>query len=137
VGFPTLVALARGARVLATDHYDAALDFTVYNARTNLGLTPQATLLDWHTPETGPLGTFDLVLAADVLYERRGVVALAELVPKLLAPGGEALFADPRRKDAPLFLELMGERGFKNTTEEVSVEQGGRGARVVVHRLMR
>jgi predicted nicotinamide N-methyase len=83
------------------------------------------------------LGTFDLVLAADVLYERRSVPSLADIVPALLAPGGEAVFADPRRENAPLFLELMGERGLENATESVVVEQGGRGVRVLVHRLRR
>ncbi|MCA1848907.1 MAG: protein N-lysine methyltransferase family protein [Actinobacteria bacterium] len=137
VGLPTVAALARGAKVLATDHYEAALDFTVHNARANLGREPETALLDWHAPDVERLGTFDLVLAADVLYERRSAPSLADLVPKLLAPGGEAVFADPRRKDAPLFLELMGERGFENTTESVVVEQGGRGVRVLVHRLRR
>ena len=55
----------------------------------------------------------------------------------LLASGGEALFADPRRKDAPLFLELMEERGFLASTEDVLVEQGGREVKVLVHRLRR
>ncbi len=81
------------------------------------------------------LGTFDLVLAADVLYERRSVPALADLVPELLAPGGEAVFADPRRRDAPLFFELMEERGFENSTESIPVEQGGRAVMVLVYRL--
>ena len=72
-----------------------------------------------------------------MLYERRSVPALADLVPSLLAPGGAAVFADPRRKDAPLFFDLMEERGFKNTTEVVLVEQGGREVRVLVHRLRR
>jgi len=83
------------------------------------------------------LGTFDLVLAADVLYERRSIPALADLVPRLLAPGGEAVFADPRRKDAPQFLELMDELGLENTTESVVVDQGGRGITVLVHRFRR
>jgi predicted nicotinamide N-methyase len=83
------------------------------------------------------LGTFDLVLAADVLYERRSVPALADLVPELLAPGGEAVFADPRRRDAPLFLERMEERGFENSTESIPVEQGGRAVMVLVYRLRR
>ena len=76
-------------------------------------------------------------MAADVLYERRNAPALADLVPGLLTPGGEAVFADPRRKDAPLFLELMEEGGFKDTTEDMLVEQGGREIRVLVHRLRR
>ena len=135
VGLPSVVALARGAEVLATDHYEAALDFAVHNARTNLGREPRTALLDWHAPER--LGTFDLLLAADVLYERRSVTVLADLVPELLAPGGEALFADPRRKDAPQFLDLMAERGFAPSTQSAVVEQAGREVRVLVHRLRR
>ena len=135
VGLPTVVALSRGAEVLATDHYVAALDFAAYNARLNVGLEPETALLDWHAPETERLGPFDLVFAADVLYERRNAPALADLIPGLLAPGGEAVFADPRRNDAPPFLELMGERGFENETRVIMVEQAGREVRVLVHRL--
>lgn len=135
VGLPAVVALARGARVLATDHYEAALDFTTHNARTNLGREPETALLDWHAPQS--LGTFDLAAAADVLYERRNAPALAALVPGLLAPDGEAVFADPRRKDAPEFLELVEEQGFRILTKSVVVEQGEREVTVLVHRLRR
>ena len=135
VGLPTVVALSRGAEVLATDHYEAALDFTSCNARLNVGLEPETALLDWHAAETEPSGPFDLVFAADVLYERRNAPALTDLVPGLLAPGGEAVLADPRRKDAPPFLELMRERGFVNEMRAIVVEQAEREVRVLVHRL--
>jgi predicted nicotinamide N-methyase len=137
VGLPTVVALARGAEVLAADVYEAALAFATHNARANLGREPQTALLDWHAPEAERLGTFERVFAADVLYERRNASALADLVPGLLAPGGEALFADPRRKDAPLFLELIEERGFRASTGSVVVDQGGRSIEVLMHRLRR
>ena len=100
-----------------------------------MGREPETALLDWHIPQSP--GTFDLVAAADVLYERRNAPALVDLVPGLLAPDGEAVFADPRRRDAPMFLELMGERGFENATESVVVEQGGREVKVLMHRLQR
>ncbi len=109
----------------------------MHNARANLGREPEAALLDWHAPDTQRLGTFDLLLAADVLYEARNVPALANLVPALLAPGGEAVFADPRRDGAPVFLELMERRGLENATEGMEVEQDGRGVRVLIHRLRR
>jgi predicted nicotinamide N-methyase len=138
VGLPSVVALARGAEVLATDYYEAALDFAAQNARANLSQEPQTALLDWRAPEAERLGTFERVFAADVLYERRNALALADLVPGLLAPGGEAVFAGPRRKDAPLFLELMGEQGFRVSTESVVVNQGGRSiTKVMMHRLRR
>jgi predicted nicotinamide N-methyase len=83
------------------------------------------------------MGSFDLVLAADVLYERKNAIALADLVPQLLAPGGEAIFADPHRDDAPVFLEVMERLGFENATEEITVEQPPRGVKVLLHRLRR
>ena len=137
LGLPSVVALACGAEVTATDHYRAALDFTRYNARANLGLGPEVRLLDWQAPEPEGLGPFDLVLAADVLYEPRNVSALAALIPTLLTSDGETLLADPRRKDAPRFLERMTERGFRWSTEEYVVPSGGRRVAVLVHRLRR
>ena len=137
VGLPSVVALDAGAEVLATDHYEAALDFTLHNTLTNLGREPEAAHLDWHAPDTEHLGAFDLILAADVLYEARNVPALVNLVPELLAPGGEVVFADPRRNGTPVFLERMENRGFENATEAMEVEQGGKGVRVLIHRLRR
>ena len=134
---PSVLALARGARVLATDHYEAALDFTAHNASTNLDLEPDTILLDWREPDIEDMGTFDLVLAADVLYERKNAASLADLVPKLLAPGGEAIFADPRRDEAPVFLEALERHGFEDATDEIIVEQGSRWVKVILHKLRR
>lgn len=135
VGLPSVVALARGASVLATDHYEAALDFAAHNARLNTGRALDSALLDWRAPEIEGFGRFDLVLAADVLYEARNAPALAALVPRLLAPGGEVLLADPRRADAPDFLRRMEGLGFRITTEEDLVNQDGREIKVRLHQL--
>jgi predicted nicotinamide N-methyase len=134
---PTMLALAQGAEVLATDHYEAALDFTTHNARTNLDLEPEVSILDWREPDIGGMGTFDLVLAADVLYERKNAAALADLVPQLLAPGGQAIFADPRRDEAPTFFNSMAVQGFEDGTEEITIEQGATDVKVLLHRLRR
>ena len=137
VGLPTLVALDRGANVLATDYYAAALDFTRHNAGANGLPEPGTALLDWHD---GPdVGAFDLVIAADVMYEERSTRSLARLLPGLLAPGGEALFADPGRRYEPLFRELMQENGFRFETEETSVGVEGieRDVTVLLHLIRR
>lgn len=137
LGLPAVVALDRGAEVVATDHYGAALDFAAHNARANTGRELRTALLDWHAPKLESLGAFDLVLAADVLYEPRNVGALVGLVPELLAPEGEAVFADPRRKDAPEFLEQVRERDLRGSTEKVLVEDDGREVGILLHRLWR
>lgn len=137
VGLPSAVALARGADVLVTDHYGAALAFAAHNARANAGREPDTMLLDWHDPPAELPDRHDLVLAADVLYERRNVSALAALVPRLLSPGGELWLADPRREDAPPFLEALRERGFRGSRSSAVVVQAGREVRVLVHGLRR
>ena len=137
VGLPTLVALDRGAHVLATDYYAAAPDFTRHNALANGLPEPETALLDWHA--TPSVGAFDLVIAADVMYEERSTRSLARLVPGLLIPGGEALFADPGRRYEPLFRELMQENGFGFETEETSVGVEGieRDVTVLLHSIRR
>lgn len=135
MGLPAAVALECGARVLATDHYEAALEFARHNARVNTGREPETAHLDWHSPvgESVEKSGFDLVIAADVLYEPRHAPALARLIPTLLAPGGEVLIADPRRKDTPAFLEQMGARSFRRSEESVVVRQGERDVEVLIH----
>ena len=140
LGLPSIAALSRGASVLATDHYSEALDFAAYNAHTNLGAQPRGGLktlqLDWRTHD-GDLPRFDLVLAADVLYDKMNVAPLTGLIPKLLARDGHLLLADPRRDHAGRFLEAMEKLGFERSTEDTTVEQEGKSVEVMVYRLRR
>ena len=105
LGLASLGAALAGARVLATDWSADALALLEDNAADN-GLEVETALVDWRTPaaliERGP---FDLVLAADVLYELRAVAPLAALLPRL---GGEVLLADPGRPPLAAFLEQVG-----------------------------
>jgi predicted nicotinamide N-methyase len=96
---PSLAAARGGATVLATDEDADALALVERNARAN-GLAVATARLDWHEP--GEPGRFDLVLAADVLYERASVAPLLELLPRL---ADEVWLADPGRAPAAEFLE--------------------------------
>jgi len=102
LGVPSLAAGRQGASALATDSDAEALDLVQRNARAN-GIELETLPVDWSEPraliERAP---FDLVLAADVLYERPGVAQLLDLLP-LLAP--EAWIADPSRPAAEPFFE--------------------------------
>lgn len=131
------MAVDQGAKVTATDHYEIALDFARHNARVNTGRKLKTRHLDWHSPDTREFGRFDLVLAADVLYEQRNVPALSTLIPDLLTSEGEALISDPRRRDTPDFQKAMEERSFKLSTDSTSVRQGEKEIEVLIHRFQR
>lgn len=96
LGIPSLVAAARGAKVAAIDWAPAAIELLQGNAARN-GLTLEAQVEDWRAFA----GSFDLAIAADVLYEQRNVEPLLELLPKL-AP--LVLLAEPGRPAGNDFL---------------------------------
>lgn len=105
LGLPSLVAARAGARVLATDWAPAAVELLRANAARN-GAELDAAIIDWASP--GGLlqrAPFDLVLAADLLYERRNLAVLADLLPRL---GGEVLLSDPGRPLLEEFLSIVG-----------------------------
>ncbi len=105
LGLPSLAAALAGGRVLATDWAPAALDLLARNAERNAASVETA-IVDWRAPEALlDRAPFDLVLAADVIYEPRNVAVLADLLPRL---GRELLLADPGRPALDGFLERMG-----------------------------
>ncbi len=94
LGVPSLTAARRGADVLATDADPEAIELLERNAGLN-DLAVATAVVDWSEPvELFAAAPFDLVVAADVLYERGSAELLADLLPRL-AP--EAWVADPGR----------------------------------------
>ncbi len=101
IAVPSIAAARAGADVLATDSDPEALELVAQNAQAN-GVEVETAVVDWAQPEDlVSRAPFDLVLAADVLYERAAVAQLLSLLPRL-AP--EALLADPGRTVADAFL---------------------------------
>jgi predicted nicotinamide N-methyase len=128
LGLPSLAAALAGGRVLATDWSPGAIALLEDNAARN-GASLETARVDWTRPE--PLverAPWDLLLAADVLYERRNVEPLGALLPRLLGPRGELWLADPGRPPLEDFLAAVAD-GWERRDEA--------DGRVTVHRLMR
>jgi predicted nicotinamide N-methyase len=120
---PSLAAARAGAEVLATDGDADALALVAHNAELNR-VNVETARVRWDRPQALiARGRFDLVLAADVLYERPAVTQLLELLPRL-AP--EIWLADPGRPAAPAFLDEA-ERRWRVDTRRRGV--------VAIHRL--
>lgn len=111
VGYVCAVATACGFDVVATDYYAEALEFTEVNLARN-ALPPATTrLVDWRS-FPADLGTFELVVAADVLYEKAYPALVAAAIERTLKQDGLALVADPGRRGAVPFHDECRQRGL-------------------------
>jgi predicted nicotinamide N-methyase len=102
LGLPSIAAALAGGRVLATDWSAEAVEISAVNAERN-DVYIDTLVCSWTEPE--PLlarAPWDLVLASDVLYERRNADLLLDLLPRLT---GDVWLADPGRPPATPFLE--------------------------------
>lgn len=100
-----------GYRVTATDYYDDALRFTRVNVARNCGRWITTRNVDWRALPHD-LGEYDLVVAADVLYEPSHGELVADALAAALSPNGYALIADPGRLSLAAFLDEIDERGL-------------------------
>jgi predicted nicotinamide N-methyase len=126
LGLASIAAARAGGRVLATDWSAEALRFTSHNADRN-GVDVETMLVDWNAPEAIlERGPWQLVLGSDLLYERRNVDQLLDLLPRLVDRTGEVWIADPGRQTSMDFLERA-ERDWTRRTTELD--------RIEIHRL--
>ena len=119
LGLVSLVAAARGGQVTAIDREAAPIEFLQASAALN-GLQIETLTGDVTTPLER---RFDLVLAADLLYERAEFDRLAAALAALVAPRGTLLVADPQRVDTAAFHRALAAEGL------VIREDGVRGLR--------
>jgi predicted nicotinamide N-methyase len=128
LGLPSIAAALAGGRVLATDWSEEAVAMTAENAERN-GAEIETLVCSWTEPEPLLAGApWDLVLASDVLYERRNADLLLDLLPRL---GDDVWLADPGRPPAAAFLEAARQRWDVGSTRVPELANGA------VHRLRR
>jgi len=111
LGLPGLVAALRGARVTFLDRVPAALAFVRASANANDVVDARFVVAD--ATSAVVRARFDLVLVAELLYDRALFGPLASALAGSIAPGGRALLADAGRTDTQAFypaLEALGLR---------------------------
>lgn len=120
VGITAAVALAAGADLLASDYAPESLLLTKVNALRHCGREPRTMRINWRHPDADLLGAqpsgYSVVLAADVLYERRDIRPLLDLFDRIVAPKGVLWLAEPGRPPASIFLETASRQGWSFTT---------------------
>jgi len=137
VGLATIAAMQAGFDVTATDYYDDALHVTRGNAARNLGREPRVRLVNWRE-WPADLGMFDVVMAADVLYEKEYATLVAACIARALASDGVALVADPGRLALPAFKDGLGAHGLAIASVHTQrYEEGAVKQEVQVMRIVR
>lgn len=128
LGLPAIVAGKLGAvHTTVTDYLQEALDFARLNWNQNLAAENVAfSLLDWRNiPENlsniPPQYKADILLAADVAYEKRAFEPLLNAFQQLVKPDGKILIAEPNRFISKHFFENLSNQGYfvKKTTLDV------------------
>jgi predicted nicotinamide N-methyase len=112
-------AASRGAQVTFFDWEPRALEIVRASAaRQPVPAADFAFVVgDWRTPP--PMGPFDLILGADVLYEQRNAPAVAAFLAGHLKPGAEAWIGDPGRPQAGPFPALAEAHGLHLVSSEI------------------
>ena len=120
LGITAAVAVAAGAKLMATDYSAESLILTRLTSQRWCGAEPETLQINWRSPDTdllnGHPAGYPVVLAADVLYERRDIDPLLELFDRVVAPDGVLWLAEPGRPPASIFLESASRAGWQFTT---------------------
>ena len=145
LGVTAVAAMRAGADLLVSDYSAEALALCSLNALEQTGTQPETLRLNWRDPGTSLDGAgngYPVVLAADVLYERRDVDPLLALIERIVARDGELWLAEPGRPPAARFLESIGARGWIEESDRCcgpwpDAEDNRKGIVVSIHRLQR
>ncbi len=132
LGLTGIAAAKNGASVLFTDYEEDALLFARWNASANLDTISLGRTsfraADWREPET--FEPYDLVLGADIVYERRNFLPLLACLQTTVRSGGEAWIAEPDRSLGGDFFALAEEHGWMVRMIDTHIERRGRTSRV-------
>ena len=122
LGLPGLVAARRGARVTFLDRVPEALAFVRASAAANDVVGAHFVVADATCPVVR--ARFDLVLVAELLYDRALFGPLAAALARAIAPGGRALLTDAGRTDTAAFYPALDAAGLRwRATERVVREE--------------
>ncbi|MCC5849194.1 MAG: methyltransferase domain-containing protein [Verrucomicrobia bacterium] len=122
-GLAGIAAGRKGGEVTVTDLEPRALALAEENWRRN-HLQPAALKrLDWR--DSTDLGTFDVILGADILYDEREFPSLIRTLRQKLSRKGRVLIAEPGRPQANDFFARMLRAGFGIDTRHHQVDLHG------------
>lgn len=135
LGLSGIVAARLGGKVTLSDFDPVALMAAELNAQQNgVGDRTRTMHLDFRMP---PSETWEVLLAADVIYERRFIDPLIDCIDACLAPGGRMYLAEPNRSVAEDFFVRLAARGFRDEVRSVTASLHQRSVAISIHTITR
>ena len=123
LGLTGVTAARRGGRVVFVDRIAAPLTFVRETLHANE--LSAAGLVVADAIDAPWRGRFDLVLAAELLYDRGAFGPLVAALANAVATNGRIMLADARRIDTTEFYDVARSAGFVWTRSDVRVEEEG------------
>lgn len=103
----------RDADITATDYHPEAGNFLTENIKLNDGRKIPFLRTDWSDLQDD-LGRFDVVIGADLLYEKQHIALLSEFINRHANPQCEVLIVDPGRGHHAPFSKKMLALGYSH-----------------------
>lgn len=117
IGLASLVLNHRLADVSATDYHPEAGNFLSENVSLNKGRPIPFTRTGWADVDSG-IGTFDLIIGSDLLYEAEHVELLAAFIDRHAKPHCEVIIVDPGRGNHARFSKRMISLGYSHSQKK-------------------
>lgn len=135
LGFAGIAAGKVASRVILTDYLQEPLHFAAYNWAQNHRTHPNCHLMDWRYPI--PELASDLVLASDVAYESRAFEPLIQSFAVLMKPDAKLLIAEPGRRIASPFRQMVQDLDVEVKMNLVPVQYGNISNRIHIFEISR
>jgi predicted nicotinamide N-methyase len=118
MALPSLLLNAKGADITATDCHPEVALFLARNTAINAGPTIAYERTNWADASDG-LGSFDLIIGSDLLYEDEHVALLANFVNAHARPRCDVILVDPGRGRKTRLIAEMKKLGYACTYEKL------------------
>lgn len=120
LGLPSIAAGTIGAKVIASDYIQDAVDFAEKNWNANHQHPASFEVLDWRAIQlhTWP----DVILASDIAYEKRFQDLLPSVINDWVQHGVEVIFTEPGRSTAIDFISTLKSSPHLQTFEVKTVQ---------------
>jgi predicted nicotinamide N-methyase len=133
LGLAGIVATSCNAKVLFTDYDQDALEFAQINYQRNFKRAATVQVMDWRNPNLD--FQFDVVMGTDVLYEKRWLNPILNVINSLVKKDGCAYLAEPNRDVAMDFFKMIGKINWQDKTTLKQVSLNNKLYSSTIHRI--